>query len=493
MKTLIAKLDLKPTLLFLGIILVPNFLLLLIARFDGMNLINFYPDDAFYYLQTAYNYSKSGFLSFDTVNSTTGFHPLQMLLSIAAFSLFSKSTALIAFFLLNPICYAFALVILVRGLGLRSISLTWASLTAFFVFTIHIFAAAGMETGLLILVTSIFLATFVSVTAKKTLNFKNSVALGATAALVCLTRLDMVIPIGILGLYVLLVFFQRTHVKWILLSSFVFVMVMAPYFAWMYFVQENLMPVSSLAKYGRAQSTFSTTLRALTGGQLVGSLIFYLSLFPLFAGTFELLRKHSAPRHRASLAIALSGIIYLGYVLFVAQEAFRWYLAYPTFVSVYLLLGLVFDYGSGLTRLFKGTALVFPVIILITNFFVSYTYLKHDTVSSNLLKTVNDTNKLVPYGSNIGTHDAGIIGFFSTSQVHNLDGLINSKSNLDKFLKDQRIVEYAKFYNLDYLILRAALWTNIEDQANSHGTRLQVIKTYEIPRMDRLHLIKIVK
>jgi hypothetical protein len=268
---------------------------------------------------------------------------------------------------------------------------------------------------------------------------------------------------------------------------------MAPYFAWMYSVQQSLLPVSSLAKYGRAQSTFSTTLRALTGGQLVGSLIFYLSLFPLFAGMIALLRRHNIPRHRASLAIALSGIIYLGYVLFVAQEAFRWYLAYTTLVSVYLLLGLLSDFGSTLNRLFRRASMVFPVLVLFANCFVFYTYFNHDTVSRNLLQTVNNVNKIVPSGSSLGTHDAGIIGFFSTSRVHNLDGLINSKTNLDRFLKDQRILEYVKFYNLDYLVLRAALWSHINDEAHSQGTKLQMIKTYDIPRMDRLHLIKIVK
>jgi hypothetical protein len=94
MKIFIEKLDLKSTLLFLSITVVPNLFLMWIAHFDGMKLINFYPDDAFYYLQTAYNYSTTGLLSFDSVNSTTGFHPLQMLLSIAAFGLFSKSSAL---------------------------------------------------------------------------------------------------------------------------------------------------------------------------------------------------------------------------------------------------------------------------------------------------------------------------------------------------------------------------------------------------------------
>ena len=57
-------------------------------------LVRFFPDDAFYYLQSSYNLTRLGFPTFDGVHATNGFHPLNFLLTTAlAFGLEKSQSA----------------------------------------------------------------------------------------------------------------------------------------------------------------------------------------------------------------------------------------------------------------------------------------------------------------------------------------------------------------------------------------------------------------
>lgn len=250
----------KLGLLLIGVTLIPSLVLISLAASNSAKLINFFPDDAFYYLQTAYRFSENGLLSFDAENSTTGFHPLQMMMSIAIFNVFSKESALFAFFLLNPICYALALIILVRSLELKKNRMYWASLGCLAIFNIHVFASSGMESGLLTLIAATFFYLFIKIIKKDDLNLNDAIAVGVAAALLSLARLDMVIPLTVLGLTLFAVFFRRGQFRWLAISLLSFLIVISPYFIWMYSTQGSFMPVSSLAKYGRAQSNLLITI-----------------------------------------------------------------------------------------------------------------------------------------------------------------------------------------------------------------------------------------
>lgn len=192
--------------------------------------------------------------------------------------------------------------------------------------------------------------------------------------------------------------------------------------------------------------------------------------------------------------MALSGLTYLGYILFFAQEAFRWYLVFPTLTSVGMLLFLISKVNVAnfvFLSFLRMTVLSIPVAVVSLNLAVMYKYFTYETVTGSLHKTVLDVNQHVPPQSKIGTHDAGVIGYFSTSHVHNLDGLINSKRNLDRFLKENKIIEYALFYKLNYLLVREGMLKHVEDSARLKGVTLERIKTYDVTRMDRLYLLKL--
>src|SRR5262245_43592728 len=51
-------------------------------------LDRFVPDDAFYYFNTARNFSHTGFSSFDGIHFTNGYHPLWFLFSVPVFFFF---------------------------------------------------------------------------------------------------------------------------------------------------------------------------------------------------------------------------------------------------------------------------------------------------------------------------------------------------------------------------------------------------------------------
>ena len=57
------------------IALMPTVTYLILATPDQM--VRLFPDDAFYYLQSAAASATAGIATFDGINATNGFHPLQ--------------------------------------------------------------------------------------------------------------------------------------------------------------------------------------------------------------------------------------------------------------------------------------------------------------------------------------------------------------------------------------------------------------------------------
>jgi hypothetical protein len=64
-------------------------------------LVRFFPDEAFYYLQTAANFARTGVSTFDGRYLTNGYHPLNFLLTAIIAALVPKTALLAAVFLVQ--------------------------------------------------------------------------------------------------------------------------------------------------------------------------------------------------------------------------------------------------------------------------------------------------------------------------------------------------------------------------------------------------------
>lgn len=437
----------------LTVSIIPS-LFLIIFRSDTLSLVRFFPDDAFYYLQTAWNFSRTGFISFDGTNSITGFHPLWLLVSSVLMFFANKHIALFVVFLFNSLSVATSLYFLSKTFllfGRRPLSLGLVSVLTLPIFNFFLFTSSGMESGLLIISFSLFFYEFCKSLTSVDLNVRDACFVGITAGLVALSRLDSVVVLIFFGLYFLYAAWKMKRVYLAIAALISFVLVISPYFVWLWSVQENLMPMSSLAKYGRERWPFETVLRSLAGTNVLGNIFFVVPVL------LNILALVTAPSERDSKNLVLmlkisafAGLSYLLYVLFVAHEPYRWYLNITQIISLFCFAWLV-----SRTKYVDLFSLRFMIpVVLLANFGFLFLWSKMETTSFGLLKMTIEVNDLVPANAVIATNDSGVVGYFSTSKVHNLDGIANSLDNWKKYLSRLDYAGYFEEYSIDYMIIR---------------------------------------
>ncbi|MBA1330117.1 hypothetical protein QQ73_02655, partial [Candidatus Endoriftia persephone str. Guaymas] len=137
--------------LLLFAMLSPFVLFALLAQ--AQQLVNFFPDDAFYYLQTADQLLLRGFPTFDGLNPTNGFHPLFFLLVTLTDLLTGKAALMQGLFLLNTLFIALSIILMMQFLArfpsmLRSLLLLLLMLP---VYLLYFWMSAGMEASLVLL------------------------------------------------------------------------------------------------------------------------------------------------------------------------------------------------------------------------------------------------------------------------------------------------------------------------------------------------------
>lgn len=432
---------------------------LVLVKPEIFSLVRFFPDDAFYYLQTAWNFSRTGFVSFDGTNTITGFHPLWLVVSSGFMLLLGKHSALIVIFLFNSLVVATSLYLLSKifllfykkplGLGLLSI-LTLP------VFNFFLFTSSGMESGLLIISFSWFLYMFCRSLQAESLSHGDAFLVGLAAGLVALSRLDSIVVLLFFGLYYVIWTFKIKKFGFSVTALFAFLIVISPYFMWLWNTQENFLPMSSLAKYGRERWPIKTVFGSLAGTNILGQVFF---IVPVLLNLLALTIPSSDSENKVLVSIvktsALSGVAYLAYVLFVAHEPYRWYLNITQIISLFSLIWLASR--TGYEKLLKARFVV-PTVLVFNFGFLSL-WSNIETTSYGLLKMTLEVNDLVPADSVIATNDSGVMGYFSSSSIHNLDGIANSLQNWDQFLSSLDYSGYFKKYGVDYMIIRAEFLT----------------------------------
>lgn len=464
------------------------------AEFDPLGLINFFPDDAFYYLQVAHNQWFFGAPSFDGVNRTTGFHPLQLVLSMVVVGTAGKTNALMVFFVFSSIAVALALMFQVRAVGLWGHPASvYAVLAALAPLNIHLMANSGMESALVVLIASVLFHELRAVENDVGPARFQGLGVGFAAALLILSRLDMVIPLFVIGLYFLGSRLRERAYPSIALAGVGSSMPVIPYLIWVWKEQGMIFPVSSVVKYGTERAEFASILSTLTGNSLIGLVIVCLTVVLPAVGLLVAVALRGQRGWGLPAAVFMSGLVYIAYVLFVAHSPFRWYLAYPLAVAAFALLYLLYAFRGALAqpRASVWAALVIAVLIVNTGFMVRLAQI--DTVASSLLDLSQVINEVLPQDAVLATQDAGIVGYFISVPVHNLDGVVNSLENWEMFLRDRDILGYARAHGVDHLLLRDVLLPEIHSALAEYGfsEAPEVLLSYPVLRMSNVTLLRL--
>lgn len=243
---------------------------------------------------------------------------------------------------------------------------------------------------------------------------------------------------------------------------------------WNVWLQGNVVPMSAIVKLA-GQHSLAANWRALTFGNSVGVV---LLLVPVVLSLLALV-KHvvdDEPQGRYVALLSLSTLLYLGYVLFLGRDVFRWYLAYPVFGSLVALVVCVL-WLSEHVRL-PGSwrfRLLFALLVGACNVGVFVAWSHQETVSVALWRMTNEINVTVPDNARLATADAGVVGYFGRFTVFNLDGLVNSLENWQKYLSDGDIAGYVRAQGIEYLLMRETAMRRLDEERVAVPGRIELI------------------
>lgn len=415
-----------------------------------MHIINFFPDDSFYYLQTAFNANIDGMPTFDGENITTGFHPLYFFFIKLLFLFFDKNSILyfLVVFNLGLIYFTYKILNLIFKKN-KKINL----LLSLPIFHVYLITTAGIESSLVYLTILIFIHCWVKLKINiHQLSLNNTILIGFFVSMILLSRLDLVIPLSV---FCLVVFFQKKLYRQIKNTFVIFpttvIIFLAPYFWWLFSIQNSLFPISSIAKHSREKWEFIEVFNSLTSGNAFGLLILValisITLFTIFYCFIK-------DKDSFLLPGSLSSLVFLIYILLFAHEPYRWYLVYSSIVMIFSISLITKSNNSLQIIVNKIPMFTLLIFILVVNLCFHVYMLNKNTTSYNYLKLVTLVNDHIPKNSKVAIHDAGVFGYFSNSSVHNMDGLINSKKNWDSYLSQNKYEEYFNEYNIDYFLFQ---------------------------------------
>jgi hypothetical protein len=451
----------KTSLIVLFILAIPTTIYLLLA--DTNILIRLFPDDAFYYLQTAFNTAQSGFISFDGINPTNGFHPLQFLISVLMALTDNKETVLKLAVVQN------ALLILLSGSLLsfyylkntpnriRNIALLILSMPEWF---LYLYLDVGMEMSLVLFFTVVFLINFEKII-RGTINKVQSVTLGIIVALLLLSRLDLVIPLVPFGIFFLYRIYVEKKLGQAIVSVLCILVFIVPYLSWNNMTFGHIVPISGLIKTNALHS-FSTSWRSLSSGNLIGSLII---LLPVIVLAFNYWLSIGKENSKVTLTLLVSVFIYYIYILFIAKQVFRWYLSYPIAAQIFAIANILGLFWKKIklrmkkrTNWIKIVMLCLLVLNVATQALIYYGVSSLNTTSYQLKQIADSLNQNLPDGAIVATHDAGVLGYFCRVPVVNLDGLANSHDYYYNYMILGKYNEYFSKTGVTHLLLRTTLF-----------------------------------
>ena len=474
-------------------------------------LVNFFPDDAFYYLQTAANFAQSGMATFDGVHETSGFHPLYFLLVALLAWLGGKSLLLHTVVLLHGLCICVSAVLIGQTTKqlpdrFRALLIIFFCLPGFFFF---IWINAGMEASLVLLATGLFFLAWEQAAEEDFCHTRANLILGTSMAGLFLVRLDTIIGLVPFVLYLLgrplfqmwrARSIQSIHSVWYLLT-----VVIIPFFAgaaylsFNYVTTDHLLPINAVVKH-IFFIPFEVSWQASTrSGNVALSL---LAIFPFITAlsSFPLLfwfakqDRQSIPS--GVLLLNLAVLAYYTYLRFFASNFFSWYFAFPLAMCALILVHIVdrilvhrseHQIRPRLLRWMIGVGAGINLTFLLL---ISHTY---QSTSYHLKQIAQQIDSSTPPEAVVGVFDAGAIGFFSSRQIINLDGLANNHEYLLNFRVPQRFAEYFRKEGVSHVLVRGTALVNLPEVqlANYERARFGADESVILNKKDELFRYRI--
>lgn len=366
-----------PQILLVVILLAASIYIALAPESSLMNWYN--NDDGFFYYKAAHQIVAGKGVTFDGINPTNGFHPLWMVICVGVYSIFKTSLILplrviVILFGLMQAGSALLIYDTIKHKTGRWISflLTFGFFTSWFVFS-NTFSG-GLESGLSCLMMIWLWATAIRYKSAGDLSGKQLAILGVIAGVTVLSRLDNIILVGFLGLWLVLDQFKALFALTADLTIAILVVV-----------------VSTITRAGYGINLLNLEILAITGLLIISStLLLYLAGF---YHNSPLLWKGRPPFIQgAAIWLISSLVVWLGVaalyqvgILEVYSRSILGLVSIAWFVYIVLIRGWVFSkrsdqsiiamdlytvWSTVLKWIRKPVAYYLPVAIILSGFFL---------------------------------------------------------------------------------------------------------------------------
>lgn len=448
--------------------------LLWLSSLSDAELIKFIPDDAFYYLVLAKNFSETARWSFDGTSPASGFHLLWGYFLASVYYIFPNLSWRMVFISMSFVgCVAYSMAASITSFVVKSVSSIIAIYGVVFVFLSGAAISQStilMETPFVLLFSAILFKIAFSRECRSTLGVL--VLSGLLGLLGMLSRSDFgLIPL----VFSLTSVFSRDRRGVVIGIAALFgaVIGLVAVSGHTYWVSGEFAPASAQIKSYWAKIEGPSII---PGYQVLLSLIvpnilrheagiyfWYASLFFLLMLVAACCAVYSSRKSRSVLTVcSVSALIILSYlVLYIYNGAIQsWYVA-NFIVPLALLVGVA------LSLAFKRAwlvSLIASLVILACSWMVSFTapwpwqasmlkgafYLKNSAVTDP-----------------VGAWNAGIVSFFSGRKIVNLDGLVND--SILPYVKNDALLDYVSSQKIAYILDFPIMLTGFFSNSRGHA------------------------
>jgi len=423
-----------------------------------------FADDAFYYFEIVRHFVESGVSTFDTLTTTNGYHPLWFLLLVLLGIVCNVDSP--AFFAaVLSLDFALCLVgsfalrrVLARIYGSTALA---QLLAAFYFFTAFRFSAAGMEIALFFGLAPLLLNVYLD--EQDSPSVRKAVVFGLLASLVILSRLDSVLLVALLILFVAPVVRRRTHWHGLLVHGIAFGLgglLLPLYLAQNLWFHGHVLPVSGLAKgmsseWGLYWPAIEQLFRVRGMWDVIvpaGGAVAVLLAVPAGA--------RISRREFAAAPVLLFALLFFPITAVRSQwHLWPWYY-YPIVLALPFALATIASACA--TAFFRRPDLVSPGVTRVMLFAMCFIFVALGTVRS--LARPAERNTIYTASMEIAdfaeTHPgiyamgdrAGLVGFLLDQPVLHLEGLVANRQFLSHIARERDLIEVLREYKVQYYI-----------------------------------------
>lgn len=457
--------------------------------------VQYIPDDAYYYLTLARNFSSFPSWTFDSgVSVTSGFHLLFAYLLTIMFSLLKPNTYdFVTYSMIMSVLFALASVMVIWFWGFKYKNIMFLMLFALVISSKNFVynAISITEWSLTVLVGSLYYVWFFTKYNNLTLKFTDFLVLFAFGFLGSVTRSDFgLFPFSIF--VTALIFFSTTskrHLQFMFIGFLGALMGLFATFAHNFIFTGEVMQSSAKMKAYWSQLgapdyyAIPVLIGTLIGfvGLLLLMLLIGTAIFSIFTkkqGSFSSINKHVlrsystqssllgnsqilSPEQSSKLLFMFvsAGICIVGYTIFYARNGAiqPWYTAnliLPVLIFIFAISDYIAVTYHDKAKFLFATLFLLALILNITKLY-PVNPMKAPWRHQEFMFQAGIYLAESKFNCRIGAWNAGIIGYYEGGNVVNLDGLVNNEiyqyaihNNLPTYISRKNICYIVDFENM---------------------------------------------